>query len=149
MKKSEPKVVSTQQLTIGEVAKQTGVAISTIHFYEEKGLIGETNTGRRRRFSQDVLKRIALIKAAKNAGTPLGVVATLLMSLPKERAPQSKDWRLVLERWRTDLDARLGQLVELRAQLTRCTVCGCLSLETCPLASSARSDSHRGTPTSE
>ncbi len=133
MKKSKDKTMPPRELTVGEVAVQTGVAISTIHFYEDKGLIVGTHSRRHRRFPHEVLKRVSLIKAAKNAGTPLSVVAELLMALPKDRAATPKDWRLLLACWRADLDMRLEQLTEQRSELAHCAACGCLSVETCPL----------------
>lgn len=56
----------TRSLSVGEVAKRSGVAVSTIHFYESKGLIKATRSeGNQRRFSGIVLRYIAIIKVAQ------------------------------------------------------------------------------------
>jgi MerR family redox-sensitive transcriptional activator SoxR len=54
---------------VGNVAKRSGVKVSTLHFYEEKGLIqSHRNTGNQRFYKPDVLRRIAVIKAAQKNG---------------------------------------------------------------------------------
>ena len=61
----------TRSLSVGEVAKRSGVAVSTIHFYESKGLIKATRSeGNQRRFSGIVLRYIAIIKVAQRTGIP-------------------------------------------------------------------------------
>ena len=53
-------------MSVGDVSKRTGVAISAIHFYEKKGLISSIrNPGNQRRFNRDVLRRVSIIKAAQ------------------------------------------------------------------------------------
>mgnify|MGYP000600190812 CR=1 FL=1 len=53
-------------LPIGVVAKRSGVAVSTLHFYESKGLIrAERSVGNQRRYRRDMLRRIAFIRAAQ------------------------------------------------------------------------------------
>ena len=60
----------------GEVAKRSGVAVSALHFYESKGLIASTrNGGNQRRYSRDVLRRVAIIKIAQRIGIPLATVS--------------------------------------------------------------------------
>ena len=60
----------TRSLSVGEVAKRSGVAVSTIHFYESKGLIKATRSeGNQRRFSGIVLRYIAIIRS-RSAGIP-------------------------------------------------------------------------------
>ena len=50
-----------QELSVGEVASRSGVAVSAIHFYESKGLIKSwRNAGNQRRYHRDVLRRVAL-----------------------------------------------------------------------------------------
>lgn len=121
-------------LSVGEVAKRSGVSVSALHFYESKGLIyGQRNAGNHRRYSRDVLRRVAIIKVAQRAGIPLKEIAEALDALPKKRTPNVQDWKRLSAKWRTDLDERILQLSKLRDQLTDCIGCGCLSIETCPL----------------
>jgi MerR family redox-sensitive transcriptional activator SoxR len=124
----------TQELTVGELAARSGVAVSAIHFYESKGLIKSWRTpGNQRRYSHEMLRRVAIIKIAQRVGIPLRNVREALLSLPKERTPTAKDWGRLSARWRADLDERIATLTQLRDELTNCIGCGCLTLDSCPL----------------
>jgi MerR family transcriptional regulator, redox-sensitive transcriptional activator SoxR len=121
-------------LAVGEVARRSGLSISTLHFYETKGLIrSERNNGNHRRYAREVLRRVAVIKVAQRAGIPLAAIRAALASLPNGRTPTAKDWAGLASRWRQDLDARISELSKLRDQLTGCIGCGCLSLRACTL----------------
>ncbi len=125
-------------LSVGEVAKRSGLAVSAIHFYERKGLIRSIRTdGNQRRFHRDVLRRVSIIKVAQRTGIPLAEIGDALASLPHSKAPNSKDWEKLSSRWRDDLDARIEQLTLLRNQLGKCIGCGCLSMDDCPLRNPA------------
>ena len=122
------------ELSVGEAAKRSGVAVSTLHFYEAKGLIRSTRSrGNQRRYPRGVLRRIATIKVAQRAGIPLATIAQALASLPEERAPTIEDWHRLSTAWRMELDGRIRQLTQLRDRLDDCIGCGCLSMTTCPL----------------
>ena len=75
-------------LTIGEVARRSGVAASALRFYEEKGLIAsDREGGAQRRFPRHVLRRIAFIVFAQRIGLSLDEIALELAKLPPNRAP--------------------------------------------------------------
>lgn len=121
-------------LSVGEVARRAGVAVSALHFYETKGLIQSLRSaGNQRRYPRGVLRRVAVIKVAQRAGVPLAEIATALAALPDGRAPTAADWAAMSARWKADLEARIERLGRLRDQLSLCIGCGCLSLDTCPL----------------
>ena len=121
-------------LSVGEVAKRCGVKVSTIHFYEQKGLIASTrNVGNQRRYSRDVLRRISVIKAAQKVGIDLEGIKKAFTKLPDNRTPNKSDWQLLANQWRSELNARIQYLENLRDSLTGCIGCGCLSMEECPL----------------
>ncbi len=123
-----------QVLTVGEVAARSGVAVSTVHFYEAKGLIeGWRSGGNQRRYGRSVLRRIAIIKVAQQLGIPLAEIRDRLAALPADRNAGKADWTRIAEGWRQDLDRRIAQLTRLRDNLDGCIGCGCLSIETCPL----------------
>ena len=122
------------ELSVGEVAKRAGVAVSTLHFYESAGLIASwRNAGNQRRYPRDVLRRVAVIKVAQRAGIPLASVRKALAALPNGRTPNAQDWARLSAKWAAELDARIAQLTRLRDEMTGCIGCGCLSLGTCPL----------------
>jgi DNA-binding transcriptional MerR regulator len=77
-----------KQLTVGEVAARSGVAVTALHFYESKGLIkSQRNAGNQRRYPREVLRRVALIKVAQRLGIPLAEIGEALKILPNDRAP--------------------------------------------------------------
>jgi MerR family redox-sensitive transcriptional activator SoxR len=131
---SGPDRPNALELSVGEVARRSGVAVSTIHFYEAKGLIrGWRSEGNQRRYPRGVLRRVAVIKVAQRTGIPLAMIQEALNGLPEGRAPTAEDWRRLSARWKSELDSRIERLVRLRDQLDDCIGCGCLSLKTCPL----------------
>ncbi|TRO91482.1 redox-sensitive transcriptional activator SoxR [Glycocaulis profundi] len=121
-------------MSVGEVAERSGVAVSALHFYETKGLIASARSaGNQRRYGRDMLRRVAVIKAAQRAGVPLAEIKAALDALPAGRTPTVKDWAALAARWRAALDERIARLTALRDQLDGCIGCGCLSLTDCPL----------------
>jgi len=124
-----------RELSVGEVARRAGVAVSALHFYERKGLIHSLRTaGNQRRYGSDVLRRIAVIRVAQRVGIPLEAIRQALASLPEGRTPSREDWAGLSARWRQDLDDRIAQLTNLRDRLGDCIGCGCLSMSACALA---------------
>ena len=120
--------------TVGRVAKRCGVKVSTLHFYEQKGLIRSwRNAGNQRRYKADVLRRISVIRAAQKMGISLEDIRQALATLPDNRTPTAKDWAILSTHWRDKLNARIAYLERLRDSLTGCIGCGCLSMENCPI----------------
>jgi MerR family redox-sensitive transcriptional activator SoxR len=128
--------ISPQQreLSVGQLAERSGVAVSALHFYEAEGLLTSRRTpGNQRRFRRDALRRVAFIKAAQRVGIPLRQIKQALDELGHERTPNRGDWARLSATWRADLDERILQLQALRDRLGGCIGCGCLSLEHCRL----------------
>ena len=122
-------------LTIGEVAARSGVATSALRFYEDRGLITSERTGaRHRRYPRAVIRRIAFIVFAQKIGLTLGEIREELDQLPADRAPKRKDWSKLSATWSARIDERIAELERLKAGLTECIGCGCLSLDRCKLA---------------
>lgn len=123
-----------RELTPGDVARRSGVAISTLHFYEAKGLITSwRNSGNQRRYGRDVLRRVAIIKIAQHLGIPLATINKNLAHLPPDKRISSQDWQALTGHWRNELDKRISALMSLRDDLNGCIGCGCLSMQDCPL----------------
>jgi MerR family redox-sensitive transcriptional activator SoxR len=123
------------ELTPGELAERSGVAISALHFYEREGLIASRRTsGNQRRYSRDTLRRVAFIRMSQRLGIPLAKVRDALTTLPMDRVPTSRDWARLSAGWRQDLDDRILHLQRLRDNLADCIGCGCLSLRSCALS---------------
>jgi MerR family transcriptional regulator, redox-sensitive transcriptional activator SoxR len=122
-------------LTIGEVSRRSGVAASALRFYEERGLIASERAGSgHRRYPRPVLRRIAFIVFAQRVGLSLQEIGAELAKLPENRAPTRADWSRLSHRWSSRIDERIAELERLKAGLTECIGCGCLSLDRCRLA---------------
>ena len=122
-------------LTIGAVASRSGVAASALRYYEERGLISSERAGSgHRRYPRAVLRRIAFIVFAQRIGLTLEEIADELSRLPPDRAPNRRDWSRLSRTWTERIDGRIAELERLRAGLTECIGCGCLSLDRCKIA---------------
>ena len=122
-------------ITIGELARRSGVAASALRFYEARGLIASFRTGAgHRRFSREVLRRVAFIVYAQRVGLTLEEIGVQLAKLPENRVPSSRDWSRLMGKWKARIRARIAELERLEAGLTQCIGCGCLSIGSCQLA---------------
>ena len=66
------------EMSVGQVATRADVKVSTLHFYEKKGLIQSwRNSGNQRRYDRSVLRRISVIKMAQKLGISLQEVTIL------------------------------------------------------------------------
>lgn len=121
-------------LSIGQVADRTGVAHSALRFYESEGLISASRSdGGQRRYSRNMLRRVAFIRVAQRVGLSLEEIRGALASLPESRTPTKADWARLSAAWRPRLDEQIALLQRLRDELASCIGCGCLSLAACKL----------------
>jgi MerR family redox-sensitive transcriptional activator SoxR len=125
----------TTMFTIGDVARRSGVAASALRFYEERGLITSERAGSgHRRFPRAALRRVAFIVFAQKIGLSLDEIGIELARLPPDRAPTGRDWEKLSATWSARIDERIAELQRLKAGLTECIGCGCLSLDRCKLS---------------
>ncbi|NUU25664.1 MAG: redox-sensitive transcriptional activator SoxR [Streptomycetaceae bacterium] len=130
----QPPSFDAAELTVGQLAARSGAPITTLHFYEKRGLIhSRRTTGNQRRYPRDTLRRVAFIRVAQDLGIPLRVIAAALEGLPQGRTPTREDWAELSRRWHTELDERIQQMTRLRDNLADCIGCGCLSIDRCIL----------------
>jgi len=127
-------MASSTLLTIGELARRTGLSVSAIRYYEARGLVGAIRTGgNQRRFMRSDIRRLSFALIAQRCGLSLAEIEKEMAGLPNGRAPNKADWQAISERLRTTLDERIALLERTRDRLDGCIGCGCLSLETCAL----------------
>jgi len=132
-------------LTIGEVAKRSGVATSALRFYEEEGLIrSERNDAGHRRYPRAVIRRVAFIVFAQKVGLTLEEIRAELAKLPSNRVPERADWAKLSASWAKRIRARIEELERLQLGLTECIGCGCLSLDSCQFANPGDKVGRRG-----
>jgi len=134
-----------KELTIGEMARRSGVSVSTLHFYESKGLITARRTaGNQRRYDREMLRRVAFVRDAQRFGIPLNDIVDVLRGLPEERTPTRQDWAALSAGWRLDIDRRMEELQRLRDNISDCIGCGCLSMSRCALVNPEDESGRRG-----
>ncbi len=140
-----PSTPMADLLTISEVSRRSGVASSALRFYEQRGLISSERAGSgHRRYRRSVLRRIAFIVFAQRIGLTLEEINSELAKLPADHAPTRRDWARLSSSWRTRVDERIAELERLKAGLTECIGCGCLSLSRCRLANPGDRASKQG-----
>jgi MerR family redox-sensitive transcriptional activator SoxR len=121
-------------LTIGDVARRTGLAVSAIRYYEDMGLVHPgRNAGGQRRFARADIRRLSFVLIAQEFGFTLPQIKVELDRLPAGRAPSKADWSRISRGFRAGLDQRISALEALRDKLDGCIGCGCLSLQACKL----------------
>jgi MerR family redox-sensitive transcriptional activator SoxR len=122
------------QLTIGELARRTGLSVSAIRFWEEKGLVEALRTrGGQRRFLRSDIRRLSFALIAQQLGFSLEAIARELAVLPQGRTPTAADWAKISRGFRRQLDERIAAMERMRDRLDNCIGCGCLSLRKCAL----------------
>jgi MerR family redox-sensitive transcriptional activator SoxR len=125
----------TDLLSIGDVARRSGVAASALRYYEQLGLVAAERSGSgHRRFRRAVLRRVAFIVFAQRIGLSLEEIGAELARLPEDRVPKGGAWARLSSRWRTRIDDQIAELERLKHSLAECIGCGCLSLGQCALA---------------
>lgn len=123
-----------ERLSVGQIAKRSGIPVSTLHFYESKGLIkSERNAGNQRRYPRHILRQLAVIRVAQSLGASLAEIRDNLSTLPHDGPPSAADWKRLSSKWHEDLDRRIERMTALRDKLNTCIGCGCLSIKDCPL----------------
>ena len=121
-------------ISIGDLARRTGLSVSAIRFYEAKGLIEPfRSSGGQRRFLRSDIRRLSFIRIAQSLGLSIEGIAAELAKLPNGRTPTATDWREISVAMRGMLDQRIATIERIRDRLDGCIGCGCLSLDKCAL----------------
>lgn len=123
-----------RELTIGQMARRSGVAVSALRYYERLGILTpERTTGGQRRYPARDLRKVSFLIVAQKFGYTLPQIADMLAGLPQGRAPNAAEWAAISQQFRADLDVQIAALTKLRGNLDGCIGCGCLSMDKCAL----------------
>lgn len=123
-----------KSLAIGELSRRTGLSVSAIRFYEERGLVTSFRTrGNQRRFERAEIRRLSFVIIAQQLGLTLAQIHAELMDLPNRRVPSRADWQAISSRVRKILETKVAQIEATQNLLDSCIGCGCLSLDRCAL----------------
>jgi MerR family redox-sensitive transcriptional activator SoxR len=121
-------------LSIGELARRTGLSVSAIRFYETRGLVRATRgSGNQRRFSRADIRRLSFVLITQQLGMRLVEIEAELSTLGHDKAPTAADWRAIGARMHGVLAAKIAMLQKTAELLDGCIGCGCLSLDRCAL----------------
>ncbi|MDP3549426.1 MAG: redox-sensitive transcriptional activator SoxR [Novosphingobium sp.] len=121
-------------IPIGTLSRRTGLAISAIRYYEDRGLVTSVRTGgNQRRFLRSDIRRLGFVQIAQKLGLGLAEIERELTALPQGRTPNIMDWQKISRSLRKEIDSRIQLLTRTRNKLDECIGCGCLSLDRCAL----------------
>src|SRR5580698_2725550 len=121
-------------LSIGDLARRTGLSVSAIRFYEQRGLVAAVRTsGNQRRFMRSDIRRLSFALIAQQLGLTLAEIEAELSTLPHGQAPTQAEWGAIGGRMRGTLAAKIAMLQRTQELLDGCIGCGCLSLDRCAL----------------
>lgn len=118
-----------RQIAIGEVARRAGMRTSRIRYYEARGLlIAPERVAGKRRYSEDVLRRLAIIDAAQRVGFTLEEIAELLGA--RDQPAHERLRQLALLKL-PELDELIARARRVRRVLEMCSECDCESIDVC------------------
>jgi MerR family redox-sensitive transcriptional activator SoxR len=119
------------ELTIGEVARQTGMRASRIRYYESVGVLPEPDrVSGMRRYHADVVRRLGIIDIAQRVGFTLDEIRELLTTEPGTAHEQL---RRLAERKLPEVDELIQRANAVRRWLEMTSACECATLDVCSL----------------
>jgi MerR family transcriptional regulator, redox-sensitive transcriptional activator SoxR len=118
-----------RQIAIGEVAKRAGMSTSRIRYYEARGLLpAPDRAAGKRRYTEDVFRRLAIIDAAQKVGFTLEQIRDLLGS--RDQPAHERLRQLALLKL-PELDDLIARATSVRRVLKMCSRCDCESIDVC------------------
>ena len=134
LRQVRPALSKNDVITIGQLAQRSGVAVSALRFYEDKGLLQSVRSGgNQRRYLRSDIRRVSMILIGQKLGLTLDEIEAVLADLPQGRTPGMFDWRAVSQKMRSHIEDKISLLTRTRNRLDECIGCGCLSLAKCEL----------------
>jgi len=109
-----------RQLSIGEVARQTGITVETLRYYEFLGLLPTParTRGGSRRYTSDIITQLHFIKHAQTLGLSLRDIQTMMGAKQRDRRETCRQVHQILTRQLAFVNQRLIELTEARQTLT-------------------------------
>lgn len=118
-------------MKIGDLAKRTGLNASAVRYYEKRGLLAAPyRTGGQRRYFDDTVHRVLLIRFASNMGFTLGEIKLFLSGL-RDTAPVGGRWRKLASRKIKEVNETIQRARRLKSLLEHLLQCNCPSLQVC------------------
>lgn len=121
-------------VSIGQVARQTGVAASALRYYERAGILQKpARVNGRRVYDASTVKRIDVLRFAQEAGFTLQEIKVLFHGFDS-RTPLSARWQKLARQKINELDALRRKVERMKAALELGLRCGCVRIEDCSLS---------------
>jgi MerR family redox-sensitive transcriptional activator SoxR len=134
-------------LSIGEVARASGVPASAIRYYETIGLLPTPpRVNGRRRYDAQIVQRLQIIQFCQQAGFALAEIYDLFFGFAAGTHPATR-WETFAQHKLADVDAQIAHLQSMKAILHQGLHCGCVTMDACALWLSGRSMSGRSNGT--
>jgi MerR family transcriptional regulator, redox-sensitive transcriptional activator SoxR len=115
-------------MTIGEVARRSGTPVTTLRFYERRGLLEPpARVGGQRRYGGEVLMRLMVIRFCRVAGLSLDDVAVVVA----DETPEREATRQIARHHIEVIDRQLAQLAMARRMMEAALRCSCPSVDAC------------------
>ena len=122
------------KLSIGDVARRTGIRPSALRYYEEVGLLPRApRAGGRRRYGEQAVRMVEVLRVAQQAGFTLDEIRQLFHGFDA-KARLGDRWRLLAEAKLRELDELQARIVGMRRAIEQGLACGCMRIEDCTLA---------------
>jgi MerR family redox-sensitive transcriptional activator SoxR len=123
-----------KSLSIGEIARRTGLRTSALRYYEEAEILpAVTRINGRRRYDLNMIRRIEILRFAQQAGFTLQEIKTLLHGGDRD-ATLSARWRALARAKLEEVDALVAKAARMRRGVEIGLQCGCVRLEECTLS---------------
>ena len=130
-------------LSIGEVARRTGVRTSAIRSYEDAGILPKpARSGGQRRYDAEDIRRIDVLSFAKQARFTLEEIKTLFHGF-EAKTPLSARWQTLARKKLEELETLTRDIECMRRALELGLRCGCVRIEDCSLSPADITNRHR------
>ena len=120
-----------QEFGIGDIARQAGIATSTIRYYERIGLLPPSRrVSGKRRYEPTILRKLGVIRLAQQAGFSIAEIQTLLHEFPAS-TPPSQRWETLATDKIPELEAQIQRIQAMKHLLEQTLACQCRTLDHC------------------
>jgi MerR family redox-sensitive transcriptional activator SoxR len=103
-------------LSIGDVARRSGLRTSALRYYERIGLLPRApRVGGQRRYDPGILERLAIVRLAQHVGLRIAEIKWLLNDVPGRPPPER--WRKLASDRLTKVDALIAEATAIKALL--------------------------------
>ena len=131
-------------MSIGQLARASGLAPSAIRYYERAGLLPKpVRASRQRRYAADAIGRLRVVRLAREAGFTIAETRTFVTGFSANTPPAMR-WRSLAERKLVEIDTQVARLEHMKELLKTSFRCQCLSIEDCVRFIAARSTDTAG-----